>query len=328
MTSMGIAKILRTMCLAAVTAAAAGCVAEDTDGCPPAGPNVEIRFSLLGGGVFSHEIGSVVAVLFDGQGNHVPPATTLDADALESFRGVRLTLPAGDYRMVLWANVGDNTEIGAVDGEPAVVYNDFDGTKRLVAGNGDAVWYAPAVRKEEPARAAEATRVDPDARPLRWYGFTVTEEEGHTGEVAFTEAHNTVNIYIGGFAFDPGPMPTVEITGLVPGVGFWGMQPLGQPLPAVSSAVRAVAVERDDRTFALASFHTFPLGDMAGMWIVVRDAAGDELLRMPLADVVALGGIDPGAHELNPFLYFGELNVGVKIGDWNRIDLGKEWWEE
>ncbi len=318
---MTIEKILRLMSLAALIAAAGtGCVAENTDDCPPPGPNVTIGFSLFEGGIFTREITSVVAVLFDGQGAYIPPAMRLDRAALDSFEGVKLTLDPGDYRMVLWANVGANTDIRVVDGAPVVVYEQFDGSEGRVVGNGDAVWYAPAV---------DATsRVDRHARPLRWYEFTLTAEGGHTGRVAFTETHNTVNIYIGGLPLDPASMPTIEITGLAPGVGFWGMAPLDGSLPTVTSAVRSVPVTRDNATFALASFHTFPLGDMEGMYVVVRDGAGNEILRMPLVEVLVRSGSDPKDHELNPLLYFGELKVLLGIGDWNNIELGKEWWIE
>ncbi len=316
---MTIEKILRLVSLAAVIAAAGtGCVAENTDDCPPPGPNVTIGFSLFDGGIFTREIASVVAVLFDGQGAYIPPATTLDRTALERFAGVNLTLAPGDYRMVLWANVGANTDIRVVDGTPMLLYKDFDGTDRQVVSNGDPVWYAPAV--------GATSRVDPHARPLRYYEFTVPADGDYTGRVDFTETHNTVNIYIGGLPLDPASMPTIEITGLISAVSFWGMAPLDDPLPTVTSALQTVPVTRDNATFALASFHTFPLGDMEGMYVVVRDAAGNEILRMPLAEAIARGGVDPGSHELNPLLYFGEMNVLLGIGDWNNIELGKERW--
>ncbi len=324
-------KILRLLCLAAVVSAGVGCVAERTDDCPPPGPNVNIDFGLFDGGVFTREITSVAAVLFDGRGNYIPPATTLDRTALERFAGVNLTLDPGDYRMVFWANVGENTDIRVVDGTPVLVYKDFDGTERQVMGNGDPVWYAPAVRatRVEGSTSEEgATRVDVDARPLSYYEFTVTAQGEHTGRVNFTETHNTVNIYIGGLPIDPASMPTIEITGLTPAVSFWGMAPLDDPLPTVTSAVQSVPVTRDNATFALAAFDTPPLGDMTGMWVVVRDAAGNELFRMPLADAIAQSGIASDAHELSPLLYLGEARVLIGIGDWNNIELGKEWWIE
>ncbi len=180
---------LRLLCLTALAFAVTGCIWEDRSGCPPPGPNVKVAFTLFDGGVFTDEITSVVAVLFDGQGTYISPAITLDKAALERYTGVELALAPGDYRMVFWANTGDNTEIRVVDGTPVITYKNFDGTEQQVLGNGDPVWYAPAVSE---------SRTETDVRPLRYYEFTVPASGNYTGEVAFTEAHNAMNIYIAG----------------------------------------------------------------------------------------------------------------------------------
>ena len=304
------------LCLAAAVSAVAGCVREDRSGCPPPGPNVKIGFALFDEGLFTDEITSVTAVLFDGQGTYIPPATTLDKAALDRYAGVNLTLAAGDYRMVFWANVGNNTGFRVIDGIPVLTYRNFDGTEQQVFGNGDPVWYAPAV---------PATRTDAVARPLRYYEFTVPASGGYTGGGGFTETHNTVNIYIGGLPLDPGSMPTVEITNLTSALNFYGMQPLDDPLPTVTSVLRTVPVVRDNVTYALAAFDTPPLGDMEGMYIVVKDAAGNEIFRMLMADAITRSGSDPTAHEINQLLNFGDMNVSVEIWDWDNKNLGKEW---
>ncbi len=307
---------LRMLCLTALAYAMMGCIREDMSGCPPAEPNVKISFTLFDEGLFTDEITSVVAVLFDGQGTYVPPATTLDKATLEQYAGIEIALAPGNYRMVFWANVGDNTEIRVIDGTPVLTYKNFDGTEQQVLGNGDPVWYAPAV---------SATRVDSDARPLRYYEFTVPVNGSYTDEVAFTETHNTVNIYIGGLPLDVDSMPTVEITNLASAVTFYGMQPLDDPLPTITSAVQTVAVSRDNVTYALAAFNTSPLGDMTGMYIVIKNAAGNEVFRIPLADAIVQSGTDPTSHETNLLINFGDLNVTVGIWDWDDKDLGKEW---
>ena len=307
---------LRLLCITALASAAAGCVGEDMSGCPPPGPNVKIAFTLLDEGSLTDEIESVIAVLFDGRGNYIPPATTLDKAALDKYAGVELKLDPGDYRMVFWANVGENTEIRVIDGTPVLTYKDFNGTSRQVLGNGDPVWYAPAVR---------TTRVDADARPLRYYEFTVTAGGDHTDEVAFTETHNTVNVYIGGLQLDAASMPTVEITNLTSAVDFWGMQPLDDPLPTVTSAVRTVAVVRDNVSYAMAAFELPPLGDMTGMSLVVRDATGNVIFSIALADAVTQSGADPTSHGINQLLNFGDVNVTVEVWDWDDNELDKEW---
>ena len=307
---------LRLLCLTALTSVMAGGVREDTSGCPPTEPNVKIGFTLFGEGVFADEITLVTAVLFDGQGTYIPPVITLGKTALERYAGVELALDPGEYRMVFWANMDDNTEIRVIDGTPVITYKDFGGAAQQVLGNGDPLWYAPAVAA---ARAGE------NAQPLRYYEFTVPADGNYTGEVAFTKAHNAVNILIEGLPPDDASMPTVEITNLASAVTFYGMQPLDDPLPTVTSAVQTVAIQIDNVPYALAAFDTFPLGDMAGMYIVVKNAAGIEIFRIPLTDAIAQSGADPTAHEINLRLTFGGLNVTVGIWDWDGGDFGKDW---
>ena len=317
MTTMKIIYVsLRLLAFAALASAVAGCIAEDYSGCPPAGPNVKISFTLFDGGRFTDEITSVTAVLFDGQGTYISPATTLDEAALNRYAGVDLTLVQGDYRMVFWANEGDNTEIRVIEGTPVLTYKDFDETENRVLGNGDPVWYAPAVR---------ATRAVGDFRPIRYYGFTVPARGNHTDRVVFTQAHNSLNIYIGGLPTDAASMPTVEITNLTSAVTFFGMQPLDDPLPTITAAVKTSAVTVDDVPYAMATLVTFPLGDMAGMYLVIKNAAGGEIFRIPLADAISQSGADPTAHEISLLLTFGDVNVGVEIWDWDDNDLGKNW---
>ena len=307
---------LRLLCLAAVASVMAGCVREDPGNCPPAEPNVKINFTLFDEGLFTNEIMSVIAVLFDGQGTYIPPAKTLDKATLDRYAGVELALAPGNYRMVFWANVGNNTEIKVVDGTPALTYKNLDGTEEQMLGNGDPVWYAPAVA---------ATRGEGNAQPLQYYGFTVPADGDYTDEVAFTETHNSVNVYIGGLPLDADAMPTVEITNLTSAATFYGMQLLDDPLPTITSAVQTVAINMDNASYALAAFDTSPLGDMAGVHIVIKNAAGNEILRIPLTDAIAQSGADPTAHKISLLITFGEVNVTVRIWDWEDNNLDKNW---
>lgn len=307
---------LRLLCLTALAYAAAGCIAEDMSGCPPAEPNVRIAFTLFDGGIFTDEITSVTALLFDGQGKYIPPATTLGKADLERYAGVRLALVPGDYRMVLWANVDNNAEIRVIDGTPVVTYKDFTGTAGPVPGDGDPVWYAPAV---------PATRVDTDARALLYHEFRAPAKGSYTDRVAFTEAHNALNIFIGGLPHDAASMPTVEITNLAPAVTLFGMRPLDTSLPTVTAAMQTVSVKVDKRSYAMAAFVTLPLGDMAGMYIVIKNADGNEIFRIPLADAITQSSADPTAHEISLLLNFGDMNVSVEIWDWDDNELEKNW---
>ncbi len=309
-------KLSGVLCLAALASITAGCIKEELKECPPAASNVKIDFTLFDEqSLFADEIASVIAVLFDEQGTYIPPAMTLDKNTLDQYAGVELALAPGDYRMVFWANVGTNTEIQVVDGVPMITYKDIDGTQEQVLSNGDPVWYAPAVA---------TTRVDVNAQPLEHYAFTVPADGNFTDRVAFTQTHNSVNVYIQGVPLNPVSMPTVEITGLACAAKFYGMAPLDEPLPCVTSSIQTVMAQKDNKSYALAGFETSPLGDMASMYLVVKNAAGDEIYRVLLSDAIAQSGADPTAHEINLLLTFndnGDFDFTVKISEWEHDDL-------
>ncbi len=316
------------MCLVVPVLLAAGCIGEDRSDCPPPQMppevppienNVKIDFTLFDGeGPFTDEITSVIAVLFDDQGTYIPPAITLDKAMLDRYPGLEMTLAPGEYRMVFWANVGENTEIRVVDGTPVIIYKNADGSQEQVLGNGDPVWYAPAVA---------AARVDANAQPLDHHDFTVTADGNFTDQVAFTQTHHSVNVYIDGLPLDAASMPTVEITGLACAAEFYGMAPLDEPLPCITSSVRTTIAQKDDKSYALAAFETSPLGAMEDMQLVVVDAVGDEIYRVPLADAITQSGADPVAHETNLLLTFstdnGNLTLTVEITEWDDEGAGK-----
>jgi hypothetical protein len=297
----------------------AGCIREDLSDCPPVRSenNVKIDFRLFDGGVFTNNVSSVIAVVFDSAGRYIPPAIMLDQTTLFQYAGVELALAPGDYRMVFWANVGDNTEIKVVNGVPIITYKNVTGENEVL-GNGDPVWYAPAIA---------ATRAGEVPQPLEYYSFTVPEEGDFTDVVSFTETHNSVNIYIKGLPLDSAALPTVELTNLASAAEFYGMDPLTDPMPTVTSAVQTVVTEKESVFYALAAFDTSPLGDMEGIDIVVKNAAGDENYRVALINAIAESNANPGDHEIELILNFidGIINGAVVITDWKEEELGKEY---
>ncbi len=316
--------ILRLACFAVLTPLVYGCIKEDLKDCPPptAVNNVKIDFALFNPqDLFTDEISSVIAVLFDGQGTYIPPTKTLDKAALDQYPGIEMALAPGDYRMVFWANVGTNTQIKVGDdGIPIITYTAADGTNQQVIGNGDPVWYAPAVA---------ASRVDQNAQPLENYQFAVPADGNYTDQVSFTETHNSVNVYLHGLPLDPTQMPFVEITNLAAAATFYGMDALADPLPPVTSSLQTVVIEQDDEPYALAAFETSPLGGKTGMDLVIKDAQGNEIYRTSLTDAITQSGVDPNSHELNilvDFSYYGDpvLDMVVKISAWDGSGLGKD----
>ncbi len=180
--------IPKILSLAVLLLIMSGCLRDKLTECSPIEPNnnVKIDFTLFGGGVFTDDVTSVIAVLFDDEGTYIPPAITINKDSLEQYAGMEMALDPGDYRMVFWANIGENTEVKVVDDIPIIIYKNADRTSRRVVGNGDPVWYAPAV---------ESVRVSEIPQPLEYHSFTVPVEGEYTDEVAFAKTHSLVDIY-------------------------------------------------------------------------------------------------------------------------------------
>lgn len=286
-----------------------GCHREDYSFCPPEviEDNVRLEFRLVSGEVFKDKVTTVRVDIYDGSGAFLKTEQIGQA-AISEYAGMVVTLDPGDYRMVFWANTGGNTTVSGTD---RVTYAQISGTTPPATGNGDRVWYAPY----------GATRAD---APLEYYTLTVPDGGDYSDVVYFTHAHRSLEIYIKGLSQDPASQPTVEVTGLPAGLGYFGMTPLTSAPTTVTASQGTSLTTEDNTVYSAATFDTFLFDDMTGIDIVIRDAGGNELYRIPLADAVEESSADPTKIIIRLVFTFINGRVEVTLPGWSSGETGIE----
>lgn len=152
----------------------AGCIGEDTDDCP------ETRYRLyFSYPAFSERISCVNVGVFDSCGVCVE-SFCVEKEALASFQGADLSLPAGNYTAVCWGNALDNTElyglsVGCSPDEVEVCHPNL-GTGRPIQTN-DPLYYGK--------------------QPL-----TIDYSSALTDTIYFRPAHIGLEVYVRGLSAD------------------------------------------------------------------------------------------------------------------------------
>jgi len=291
----------------------AGCHREDYSFCPPEvlNDNVTLQFKLRSGESFKSNVSSVYVGYFDGNGTYIK-SERIEQAAINEFEGMVVTLAPGDYRMVFWANVNDNTKIDGVDGSsPKVTYSQMTTANPPVVGNGNDVYYAPYGL---PTRAGE--------EPLEYYALTVPAGATYSDVIYFTHAHRSLEIYIKGLSGNPYKLPTVELTGLPAGLKYFGMEELVNPPLTVTSRHNTSLVTMDNIVYAAAGIHTFLFEDMEGINIIIRDSDGNELYNIPLADAIEESNADPDKIIIKLVFSFMNGKVEVSMPGWDSGETG------
>jgi hypothetical protein len=169
---------------------------------------------------------------------------------------LRLDLEPGTYRVVSWANHGDNVTMNnhetahIDDGTTAhLTYGSINGG---MVGGGDALYYAPA--------APVGTRAV-DSGAGHYYTMHVDSATGHEGTLDFRHAHRRIEVYVNGFP--GGRMPIIELTGLPSAIKFLGMDAHDAGHGTVTARVGAqpttFTANGKQETYALSAFHAFYL---------------------------------------------------------------------
>ena len=301
-------KVLRTTLLLLSMAALAGCFEQDYSICPPE-RNLKLDFNLISEENFMQHISSVDAFIYDAEGAYIRTERITESQ-LARYQGMTLDLDPGDYKMVFWANLGENTGLSRHDdgesGEVGHADHRFD-SRGLVTVNGDQLWYGPST---PPTRASEGT-------PQENYALTIPEEGDYSDEILFTNAHRSLEIYVGGLS----ELPTIEIEGLPTGLEHMGMEALAG---TETASHETSPVDKDGESYAATVFDTFYFDDMEEIMIVIRSAGGDELYRISLADAIAECEADPDARVIQLVFTFMHGTVEVTMPGWQRNNPGFE----
>jgi hypothetical protein len=302
-----IAKI-RYILLLLVLLPLAGCFREDYSFCPP--DIIKLDFRLTSGESFKENVYSVEVGIFDGDGNFIR-SERVEQSAINEFEGMLLSLDPGNYRLVFWGNVNGDTKIDGIGTvSPQVVYSEIAGTDPGNVIDAEKLYYAPYGTNSQGEKA-----------PLPYYALTVPATGSYTDIVYFTPAHRSLKIYIEGLE----GLPTVDIQGLPAGLDYFGMEELTR---LVNTSHRTSLTDKEGTTYATTAFDTFHFNDLEEIYIVIRDEAGNVVLRVSLADAVEQSGADPDDIILELVFRFspdpgsGNYNVKVDITmpDWDSED--------
>lgn len=196
-------KIFRYL-ISAVTAAAclSGCIWEDRSDCAC---DVILAFRYYGDGdtdIFRDKIGKVNLYVYSADGHSLEGEYSFDAAALAESQGTHLQLRPGDYRIVCWGNVLENTRVHTVYDEAKVAEPGFFGQGQSFSGTDDL--YFSSIEITVPETLAdvvdtcmfECSHID---MMLKLKGFKgaigARSEDGsitvtHKGCPAYTDFHN------------------------------------------------------------------------------------------------------------------------------------------
>lgn len=293
-------KLLKILCtlLGAVTMSA-GCIEEDMSGCPPEqNANTYLTFSYRGDTddptMFRKMIDRVSLYVFDrASGRHILTKTIGETD-LRLFEGTQLYLPAGNYRIVSWANAANATEIFVDDIlSNGRVHAPAYGSHERVATN-DHLYYGES-DITVPATAAKAT-----------------------GEIPYRSAHINVEIYVKNFGYkdEPATYPIVEMSGLMPQYDM--VMRAVQPYNATYCPTVAWDSEQD---VAAACFAVLRFSDENDITVTIREPAQSNATKaaVALGQYMADNGIsvdNKNEATVRLLFEFTDLGVTVTVPDW------------
>ncbi len=313
---MKLTKLFTALCLA-LTLGGCNMVNDDISKCVW-DENATLTFHYLaddGTDLFPANISSVDAFIFDVQ-NVLVAYRHFDQAALDDFRGWKLTLPAGDYRALCWADIDDNSCFssftpGVTTLEQCTVQIDAAAT-----ATGDHVFYAP--KKAHPQSRAAAsygfagTRAPGDAIDYSEYSFSIPAWKSVVKQMHFTRAHRTLNVYVQGFS-DGGQPPIIEVSNL------WGQYDfMYNTLDSKFNFTQAAhTVTTVDGPMTLSTFY-FAFGEVLDdMVITIRKPSDNSIVyTVSLRDFL---DDNPTAdkNDIDLVIRFFDMGVDVIMPDWN-----------
>lgn len=304
-------KLLKILCtLLGAAAMSGGCIGEDMSGCPPE-MNIRLTFSYRGDTddptMFRKMIDRVSLYVFDRESGRHILTKTIEKNDLQRFEGTRLYLPEGSYRIVSWANAGDDTEI-------------------LVSGTlAECRVHAPAYTSQEHIATndhlyyGELDLTVPAAVVRR----RVNSAAETTGDIPHRSAHINVEVYTKNFGYKdrPATWPVVEMSGLMPQYDM-EMNAV-QPFDAVYYPKVVWDSERD---VAAARFAVLRFPDENGISVSIGEPAPGVPAKVAvnLERYMADNNIsvdDKNEVTLRLLFEFTDLGAAVMVPDWKENEV-------
>lgn len=286
-----------------------GCIKEYLDECPVLTDNVRLDFVYKGDGtddILLSMVNSVNTYVYDARGDKVLD-TVLYRPELEKYRGVSLTLGAGEYRIVCWGNISDNSEVSGADNyATAAVHHPFYTAGGRVPTN-DPLYHA----------VCETLSVASD-------GGSVTQT------MQFRSAHIDMEIYVRGGNVSSQALPVIEVTNLYPEYDF-AMKPtyLLRDTGYNTATYYPVCTYDTGKNAAVAIFSALRFASDDPVEIVLREEDGGEPIHvLALRDFLSSNDIrveDVQECRIPVQISFNrDLSVDITIPEWETPDVKPE----
>lgn len=279
------------------------CIKEDMSDCPPE-INAELTFSYTGDTndvtMFRQMIDRVTLYVFDRKDGRLVLTKTVDKTDLVAFQGTGIYLPAGEYRIVSWANAFDNTEILSSNLSAGRVHAPAFGTTPQGRIQTNDHLYFGTIDITIPAAATLPA------------GSAVKV----TGDIPHKGAHINMKVYVSGVGFenDPTSWPVVKLSSLMPQYDLL----MGDAQPYATTYYPAVAWS-DRPNVSQALFQTLRFADDNAVVVSIEKQDGTLLHTVDLKTFMQTNSISvDGKNEatVSLLIKFYDGHFTISIPDW------------
>jgi len=200
-----------------ILVALSSCLKENYDDCFDSSSGVILNYKLVERGksnkdIFRNYINDVTMMIYDEDGKYVK-STRINESALNSFQGAKLNLSPGDYQIICFGNVKDNTLLEGYGKNTRIQdglirYKTVEDNKTY---DGEEVFAAP--------RSAPGSGSSGSFQP-GLFNLTVLPDSIIEDTINFTPFHRHVEVYVQGYDEDGELYPRIELTDITYGYDF------------------------------------------------------------------------------------------------------------
>lgn len=302
-----------------------GCLKQDYSDCFDE-ENVVLKFDLLnsdGTSIFADKIYGIDVMVYDANHHYVAQGRLSKTD-LNEFPGIRFTLEPGEYRVVCWGNITNNSNIFGIS--DAGVFGECY-LETVSDATGCPIYYGP--EKEITDRdtpivvRGSGTGIDNADHTL-----VVQPNKQNTKDILLTQAHRNIKVFVKGYETAvEGAAPTVQMTDMPVRYDFQ----LRTCPSRKNYSSKAVNVETPSGAMQMTSFN-FPISEsdfQEDMILnIIRDSDRGIETSVSLKDWVEENKSKiSDLLEFSILLIYDELNgmVTITVPDWGNEDVGPGW---